>query len=189
MLRTFAVCVVVGGLSGCGAWSADKPKPSFAFVSSEHAAGIFAWKPDAAVSVVQNRPLLDANNSPIYREVIEKDKAGNEQSTRHSMTEPKTCVMSAAAIRVRDAEAGISLTPPKDVGELSAVWRELQKIAILGSPSAAATYLDVAMFGICLAAMNNHIDQKETAALIAQALKEASQLGLGAQKGLAAEME
>lgn len=189
MLRTFAVCVVVGGLGGCGAWSADKPKPSFAFVSSQHAAGIFAWNPDAAVSVVQNRPLLDANSSPIYRDVIERDTAGNEQVIRNPMTEPKTCVISAAAIRVRDTEAGASFTPPKDVGELRVIWRELQKIAILGSPSAAATYLDVAMFGICLAAMNNHIDQKETAALIAQALKEASQLGLGAQRKLAAEIE
>lgn len=180
-----AIVVIVSlATSGCATslwelrYGKDKPPISYTFLQDVGKRdGIYAWRPDTAAAVSLAVYVRDEKGNVV---VYQKD------GKSVPLYEQKTCVMSAAAIKARDSEGGfnLSITTPESAtgGELGAITRELQKITVLSSKSEAATFLDVALFGICMASMNGYVDQAEAQALIQDAITQAAGIASAAEQ-------
>lgn len=185
-----AVTLIVSlNLTGCTSiwelkYGKEKPAITHQFLTIENNPrhGIYAWGPDASAAVTlgvykkdsdgkiipfeRSKLVLDSetvassNKSKDKNYGIER-KYRTENETAY-LYEQKTCVMSAAAIKTRDSEGGLTVKiPASTVVELGAVARELQKATVLSSKNEAATFLDVALFGICMASLNGYIEDPE----------------------------
>ncbi|OXL18920.1 hypothetical protein [Psychrobacter sp. DAB_AL32B] len=206
MNKFTAVAVILATsftFSGCTSWyelkfGKEKAPISFSYLTQDGKSdGIHAWKPDASAAVSMSRYLRDSDGKII---TYERDRAMFKYNQKGKITEKyyegketvnlyeqKTCVMSAAAIKARDSEGGLTLnvTVPEGVGtgvELGGVVRELQKITTLQSKDEAATFLDVALFGICMASMNDYISPVEVPLLMQEAIKQSASIATAIEK-------
>lgn len=206
MNKCIAVAVILATsftFSGCTSlyelkFGKEKAPISFSYLTQDGKSdGIHAWKPDASAAVSMSKYLRDSNQKIIN---YERDRAMFEYNRRGkiirkyyegketvNLYEQKTCVMSAAAIKARDSEGGFTLnvTVPEGVGtgvELGGVVRELQKITALQSKDEAATFLDVALFGICMASMNGYISPVEVQQLIREAIIQSASIAKSIEK-------
>lgn len=189
-MRTPAIMLFLAmtTMTGCATsvwemkYGKEKPPISYAFVEDGASLdGIYAWKPDAVAAV--SRAAYEPNaekNSVITYDMPVRDENGKYVDKKFPLYKRKTCVMSAAAIKERNSEGGLNLTvnapTGKTGGTVGAVSRELQKVTILASTSEAATFLDVAMFGICMAAMNGDLDGQATIELFKHSITEAASI-------------
>ena len=205
-------CIAVAGIlatsvtfGGCTSlyelkYGKEKAPISFSYLTEDGKSdGVHAWKPDASaavsmskylknpqgemISYERNRAYLESKTGNLFKRT-EKYKTVKETAYFY---EQKTCVMSAAAIKARDSEGGltINVTVPEGVGtgvELGGVVRELQKITALQSKDEAATFLDVALFGICMASMNGYISPVEVPFLIQEAIKQSATIATTIEK-------
>lgn len=188
-MRTHAILLFLATITmtGCATsvwemkYGKEKPPISYAFAEDGASLdGIYAWKPDAVAAV--SRAVYTVNeetNSVITYDMPVRDENGIYVIKGLPLYHRKTCVMSAAAIKERNSEGGFNLTvnpPAGDTGgTVGAVSRELQKVTILASMSEAATFLDVAMFGICTAAMNGDLNE-QTKDLFKHSITEAASI-------------
>lgn len=189
--------------SGCTSWyeikyGKEKAPITFSYLNEEEKInGIHAWKPDATAAVSMSRYLRDSDekimNYERDRSMFEYNRRGKiirkyyEGKEKVNLYDQKVCVMSAAAIKARDSEGGltVNVTVPKGVGtgvELGGVVRELQKITVLQSKYEAATFLDVALFGICMASVNGYISPAEVPSLIQDAIKQSASMATAIEK-------
>ena len=182
-ITMIAIAIVSLAFSGCSVWDLkygkEKPKITYSYLTDNSKRdGIHAWNPDTSAAVSMTKYLKDGQGSLINNEDDENITYFYEQ---------KTCVMSAAAIKARDSEGGltINVTPPSgtDTGvNLGAVTRELQKITMLQNKNEAATFLDVAFFGICMASMNDSINKTEVKSLMDTAITNAAAIANGVEQ-------
>lgn len=188
-MRTHAILLFLAmtTMTGCATsvwemkYGKEKPPISYAFVEDGASLdGIYAWKPDAVAAV--SRAAYEPNsekNSVITLDMPVRDRNGEYVAKKFPLYKRKTCVMSAAAIKERNSEGGLNLTVNAPTGEtggtVGAVSRELQKVTILASTSEAATFLDVAMFGICMVAMNGDLNE-QTKELFKHSITEAASI-------------
>ncbi len=184
MKKFIVVAVVLGAsfiFSGCTSvyeLKYGKEKPSISHTFLEDAGkrnGIYAWKPDSSAAV----------SFTAYT----RDKEGNLVPSNNTINpsylfEQKACVMSAAAIKARDSEGGLTLniTPPTSgvKADFDAIIREVEKITLLSKKHEAATFLDVAFFGICMASINGSINSSQVDKLMSEAIIYASSIANGA---------
>lgn len=189
--------------SGCSVWDLkygkEKPKITYSYLTQEGKTnGLHAWNPDTSAAVSMAKNLRDSKGEIVSYEKItidKLDKKGRQTADSTKITEQiylyeqKTCVMSAAAIKARDSESGLTIkVNPVNGTETSAnfgaVTRELQKITMLQSKNEAATFLDVAFFGICMASMNDSIDKTEVKTLMSTAITSAAAIANGVEKSI-----
>lgn len=184
-----AVAVILGAgfaFSGCtntsfydAKWGRDKPKTSFMVLdSSEARNGIYSWRPDTVAAVSRGVYAKDKQGQIItYEKSVSYVKSEptnkfkkKEYGTRKISVpyyEQKLCVMSAAAIKAQDSEGGLVINVPvsaagaKSEVDFRAVVREIQRVTELSRKKEAATFLDIALFNICLASMNGYIEDPE----------------------------
>ncbi len=187
--------------SGCSVWDLkygkEKPKITYSYLIQEGKTnGLHAWNPDTSAAVSMAKNIRDSKGEIVSyeKQTIDKlDKKGRQtvDSTKIIeqiyLYEQKTCVMSAAAIKARDSESGfiIDVTPLNGTdasANLSAVTRELQRITMLQSKNEAATFLDVAFFGICMASMNDSINETEVKSLMSTAITSAVAIANGVEQ-------
>lgn len=166
-------------LSGCSAhelwWGKQRPSVGYTFLRDEgRRDGIYAWRPDAAAAVAAPSYVRDPKG------YLVKHPGRDEY-----LYEQRTCVLSAAAIKSRDAEGGLTVEvdAPQGAtsGEIGAIAREIQRINMLGSKNEAATFLDVALFNICIASLNGMVSDGDAKTLIADALARATEIGKAEQ--------
>lgn len=190
-----AVAVMLGAsfaFSGCTStsiyeakWGKEKPTYAHALLDNNEARnGIFIWKPDAAAAVSLAVYKKDANGNLIGPTKRKRVVEGVAIEDLVYLYEQKACVMSSAAIKLRDSDGGLSLKVPASevkgtAVELRAAARELQKFTLLSSKNEAATFLDVALFNICMASMNGYIeDPKIVKDLIMDAIEKAANIAV-----------
>ena len=108
-----------------------------------------------------------------------KDGVFEEAQNGDPVYEKKTCIMSAAAIKAHDSEMNLTVNltlPEGERTELSSMIKELQRVTLLASKSEAVSFLDTALFGICVVKMNGHINDEQTKELIQLAIRAAAKM-------------
>ncbi|MGP5347226.1 hypothetical protein ACTXLJ_11265 [Psychrobacter celer] len=167
--------------SGCTSiheltYGKEKPSISYTFLDDKGKRnGIYAWKPNSSAAVSLTAYIRDKQDNLIP----------DYNTTNPSyLFEQKACVMSAAAIKARDSEGDITLnlTPPTSSAEVDfgAIIREVEKITLLSAKHEAATFLDVAFFGICMASNNGSINSSQVDKLMSEAIAQAASIANGA---------
>ncbi|MGB2784795.1 hypothetical protein [Psychrobacter sp.] len=177
-----AILVASTNFTGCSVWDIKygegKPKITHQLhdVNGEERDGIYAWNPDTVGAVTSRTYPTDKDGKLIY--VLKGEKTV-------PLSIPRTCVMSAAAIKAKDSEGGVTVNVNPPVGStgvnFNAMSRELQKITVLSTKSEAATFLDVALFGICMSTMNGQLQESENRALFEIAIKESAAIAIAAE--------
>lgn len=164
----------------------EKPIPSFATLTNNEARnGIFIWRPDSSAAVslaVYKRDVAGNLVGPNPRKRIIDGVTIEDSVYLH---EQKACVMSSAAARSRDSAGGVNIqvAPPAGTAiDVGAVAAEIQKNTLLSTTSEANTFLDVALFGICMSSMNGFIEPGDVSILIRDAVEKAATIAMEAEK-------
>ena len=162
----------------------EKPIPSFATLSNESARnGIFIWRPDSSAVVTLAVYNKDADGNLI--EPRKRQRIVNETILEDTvyLHEQKACVMAAATARARDSVGGFNVNIDAPVGstevDIGAVAAEVQKNTLLLSTSEANTFLDVALFGICMSSINGSISSDHAKTLMSEAIRTAASIASG----------
>ena len=183
MKKIIVLAIMLGvgfNFSGCTSvhelkYGKEKPSISHTFLEdADKRNGIYAWKPDSSAAVSFTAYIRDKEGN-----LVPSDNIINPSY----LFEQKACVMSAAAIKARDSEGGLTLniTPPASgsKADLDAIIREVEKITLLSAKHEAATFLDVAFFGICMASINGSIKSSQVDMLMTEAIIYAASIANG----------
>jgi len=164
----------------------EKPIPSFVTLTNKEARnGVFIWRPDSSAAIslaVYNRDINGNLVEPSKRQRLVEGVIIEDSVYLH---EQKACVMSSAAARARDSSGGVNIQVAQPAGiavDLGAVAAEIQKNTLLSTTSEANTFLDVALFGICMSSMNGFIEPKEVPQLIKDVVEKAATIAMEAEK-------
>ncbi len=187
-------------------WGKEKPTATNSLIDNKEAvSGVFIWKPDASAAVTlsvyekdskgnfipfeRSKPILESEtigifseskSHGIYKQNVKRTYREETEKEIAYLYQQKACVMSSAAIKLRNSDSGISLDVPASLTgtitevELRAAAKEFQKVTALTSKNEATTFLDVALFNICMASINGLIAPEEVAGLINNAVEKAA---------------
>ncbi len=163
MYKLGLVLVATASMSGCAtsAWDlrygADKPHISYVSLSASETRNdkLYVWNP---------------NNNAAYI-YVENNKAS-------------ACVASADVAKARSTENELKIDIGKildtvDSAKLEDKLKIVDNITKLGERTEKATYLNVALFHICMLAGAGKLDQSAVRALVEQAIEKSATLGSG----------
>jgi len=164
MLQPFRSVIAVGlcgMLSGCGwsAWEAKwgPDKPHISYVSLEPGKTppdkLYVWNP---------------NNNAAY---VFREMNGKERST-------SACLASADVAKARNTEGEIKIDLGKILEDATLEGKQkiLDTVTKLSERNEAASFLNVALFHICMMAGAEKIKDAEVGALIGKAIEEAAKI-------------
>lgn len=165
MARRFGGVIAVGLygiLSGCGwsaweaKWGPDKPHISYVSLESgrTQADKLYVWNPNN-------------NAAYVFHEIIN----GKELST-------SACLASADVAKARNTESEIKIDLGKILEDATLEGKQkiLDTVMKLSERNEAASFLNVALFHICMLAGAEKIKDAEVSTLIGKAIEEAAKI-------------
>ncbi|ULA63382.1 MAG: hypothetical protein LZF86_110077 [Nitrospira sp.] len=157
-------------LSGCGMsawelkWGSDKPHISYASLDSgkDQADKIYVWNPNNNAAYVFHKDGQDPDK-----------KEGEVKRLPVEVT--GACMASADVAKARSYEGEIKLDLGKlaDDASLEQKQKVLDTVTKLSERNEAASFLNVALFHICMMAGAGKIDQSQANTLMLKAIEEA----------------